>query len=299
MPRVSHTEFVDRLLERRGTVALLGGIDTGKTTFGLSLADAARARGVPTAYVDADVGQSTVGPPTCVGLKYCNRMDTVGREAVGVADELAFVGSTSPQGHLVALIAGTGRLVQHAREAGCELIIVDTSGFIAGIQAELLKYYKIELIRPDVIVGFQRGWELEPIAGIVRRFSPAEVTILKAESTVEERSVEDRLAYREERLREYFQPPVSRWRVKTSVFMPTIPPETGLARLDGLVVGLEDGKGNCLGIGLLEYDASEDVLRMVSPIAEGARGLMLGSVRITPEGKTIGHVTLAELFGSR
>lgn len=298
MPRVSHADFVEHLLEKRGTVVLLGGLDTGKTTFGLSLADGARAKNITAAYVDADVGQSTVGPPTTVGLKYITNLSTVDKDTVGVADELAFVGSTTPRGHLVSLMAGTGRLVQHAKDAGCELIIIDTSGFISGIQAELLKYYKIELIRPDTIVGFERGWELDPIGGIVQRFFPAEVTILKSGGLAAERSVEDRLAHREERLREYFKPPVSRWRVKTSVFMPTIPPETDLSRLGGLVVGLEDGKGNCLGIGLLEYDTEENILRMVSPIAEGAKGLLLGSVRLTLEGRTIESVTLEELLGS-
>ncbi|MGH9197470.1 MAG: Clp1/GlmU family protein [Acidimicrobiia bacterium] len=298
VPRVSHAEFVDHLLEKRGTVVLLGGLDTGKTTFGLSLASKAGDKDIPTAYVDADVGQSTIGPPTTVGLKYITNLEKVDRDTVRVADELAFVGSTTPRGHLVSLTAGTGRLVQHAKDAGCELIVVDTSGFISGIQAELLKYYKIELIRPDAIVGFERGWELDPIGGIVQRFFPSEATILKAEGLAAERSVEERLAYREERLKEYFKPPVSRWRVKTSVFMPTIPPETDLSRLDGIVVGLEDGKGNCLGIGLLEYDSEEDILRMVSPIAEGAKGLLLGSVRLNLEGQTIGTVTLEELFGS-
>lgn len=295
--RVSHVEIVDHLIERGGTVALLGGIDTGKTSFGLSVCEEARARGRSAAYIDADIGQSTAGPPTCVGLKFSKNLDRVDKDTVAIADEVAFVGSYSPRGHLLPLVTSTVRLVTRAREAGCDLVIADTSGLIAGVYAEILKYYKLELIRPDAVVGFQRGEELEPILGITRRLLPVEVTALRVESVVRERSVEERAAYREERLGAYFAAPLSKWRVKTSVFMPTIPPAMDLSLLDGLVVGLENGAGKCLGIGLLEYDRGEDVLRMVSPVAEGAKGLRLGSLKITQEGKVVGRVTLRDLFG--
>jgi polynucleotide 5'-hydroxyl-kinase GRC3/NOL9 len=289
--------MVDRLVDRGGTVALLGGIDTGKTSFGLSVAEEARARGKSAAYIDADVGQSTIGPPTCVGLKYCKGLEHVDKQSVEVADELAFVGSSSPRGHLLPLMASTFRLVIHAREAGSDLIIVDTSGLITGVYAELLKYYKLELIHPDSIIGFQRGEELEPILGVARRLLPAEVVALRVASAVVERSVDERMAYREERLRSYFSSPLSKWRVKPSVFMPTIPTETDLSLLDGLLVGLENGNGTCLGIGLLEYDTTDGVLRMVSPVRGGARGLRLGSLKVSKDGKVIGRVTLRDLFG--
>lgn len=297
MTRVTQTELTHKLLERPGTIALLGGIDTGKTSFGLSLAEAARVMGHKVAYVDADIGQSTIGPPTCVGLKFCSDLEAVTPEAVAMADELGFVGSTAPEGHLLPLIAGTARLVNHAHQAGCDVVILDTSGLVSGLQAEMLKYHKLDLVRPDWVVGFQRGEELEPILGVVSRFLPAEVTALKVESAIVERSAEERLGAREARLASYFQPPLSRWRIKPTVFMPAIPPETDLAKLEGLVVGLEDGTGTCPGIGLLEYDDDEKVLRMVSSVKEAAKGLRLGSIRITTEGRTTGRVTLAELFG--
>lgn len=298
MTRVTQDELISKLLEKKGTVVLLGGIDTGKTSFGLTLAEAARASGMSVGYVDSDLGQSTIGPPTCIGLKFCDRLERVEQASVAMADELGFVGSTSPEGHLLPQVAGTARLVNHAKQGGCELVIVDTSGLISGVYAEILKYYKLDLIRPDAVIGFQRGMELDPILGVVSRFFPTEVTVLKVESVVVERSAQERLEAREARLGSYFQPPLSRWRVKTTVFMPAIPPETDLSRLDGLVVGLEDGTGTCTGIGLLEYDRAEDVLRMVSSVAEGAKGLRLGSMKITTEGKMIGRVTIGDLFGT-
>lgn len=290
--------MLDHLVAKSGTIALLGGIDTGKTSFGLSLAAAAKEKGLKTAYVDADVGQSTVGPPACIGLKFLEGLDHVDRESVADADELAFVGSTSPSGHLLPLVSGTGRLVRDAKEAGADLIIVDTSGLISGVYAEILKYHKLQLIRPDAVVGFQRGSELDPILGVLSRFLPVDVMALKVHDAVEERSIEDRVSHREERFRAYFGAPLQRWRMKTTVFMPSLQLEADLSRFDGLLVGLENGKGRCLGIGLLEFDPEEQLLRMISPVAEGATGLVLGSMRMTVEGKLLNMVTPRELFGS-
>lgn len=291
--------MLESLIARRGTIVMLGGIDTGKTSFGLALGEAARTAGLRAAYVDADIGQSTVGPPTCVGLKFLSDLSEVTLETVANADELAFVGSMSPSGNLLSLVSATARVVADARRAGSELIIVDTTGLISGVQAEILKYHKLQLVRPDTVLGFQRGEELEPLLGVVSRFLSADVTALRVHSGVHERSAEERLSYRERKFASYFSDPLQRWRVKTTVFMPTIPFDLDPQRLDGLLVGLEDGKGMCLGMGILEYDASEGILRMVSPVSEGATGLLLGTIRITTEGKLLGTVTHSALFGSQ
>ena len=296
MTVVSHAEFVESLISG-GCVVLLGGIDTGKTTFGLSVAEAARLRGMRVAYVDADIDNSTVGPPACVGLKFCQDLERVDAQSVGPADALAFVGSVTPQGHAFALATATAHLVDLARQNEAELIVVDTSAYISGVYAEILKYRKLQLVRPDTVVGFQRGEELEPILSTIARFFSIPVTALKVAPGARERFVEERASYREARLRSYFLPPLSRWRVKPTVFMPTLPPEIDPARLDGLMVGLDDGKGSCMGIGVLEFDQEEMVLRMVSSVAEPARGLLLGTVRITTEGQVVGRVTVRELFG--
>jgi polynucleotide 5'-kinase involved in rRNA processing len=214
------------------------------------------------------------------------------------ADGLWFVGNIFADGNLLALATGTACLVQRAKEAGSDLVVVDTSALVSGIGAQMLQYFTVELVKPDAIVGFQRGEELEPVLGLARRFFAMEPTTLPVSPGVVERSIEERLANRQERLRSYFARPLSRWRVRTTVFMPTVSPESDLSRLDGLVVGLEDGTGCCTGIGLLEHDPAEDVLKMVSPVSEGARGLRLGSLRITTDGRILERVSLREVLGT-
>lgn len=288
----------DRLLADPGVVFLLGGIDTGKTTFGIDLARRATAAGIPTAIVDADIGQSTVGPPCTVGLKFCSTLEQFTPETLRIADVLGFVGSITPRGHVTALVNSTAKLTKKAREAGCRMIVVDSTGLVSGTLGQLLKFYKIEMVEPDHVLAFERGGELDPIVGILQRLTPAELVKVPVTGEAEPRSADERLGRREEGFAAYFRRGSSRWRVKPTVFMPALPPDFDLERLEGLVVGMEDGKGTCVGIGVLEYDREEGILRMISPVTEGVTGLRLGSLRIDTEGHSKGSVTLRDLFGS-
>lgn len=287
----------ERLIASPGTVFLLGDIDTGKTHFGMELIKRASAAGVDCALVDANIDQSTVGPPTTVGLKNCRDLPAITVDDLRVADELAFVGSLTPREHLLPLVAGTAKLIQRARESGSSLIVVDTTSFVSGIYGQTLNYFLMDAASPDFVVAFERGGELEPLVGIAQRFTSAEVIEVGAVAPEGGRSAEEKVTFRETQFAAYFHG-TSRWRVKPTVFMPTLPPEFDLHLLDHLVVGMEDGKGTCVGIGVLEHDPEEDILRMVSPVTEGVKGLRLGSVRIDPGGRARGPVSLRDLFGT-
>jgi polynucleotide 5'-kinase involved in rRNA processing len=289
-------EIYDRLIESPGVVFLLGGIDTGKTSFANELVRRATAAGIQSAIVDSDIQTSTVGPPTTVGLKLCRSDQDCAPENLRSADGLGFVGSITPRAHLLPLTTGTAKLVARAREADARLIVVDTGGLVSGIYGQTLKYFKMDLVRPDYVVGFERGGELEPLIGIAQRFTPAEVHEVPVPSNVIPRSVDERTAFREQQFAAYFSAGVSRWRVRPTVFMPTLPVEFDLALLDGLVVGMEDGAGSCVGIGVLEFDATEDFLRMVSPVSGGVKGLRLGSIRMEITGRSRGPVDLRQVF---
>jgi polynucleotide 5'-hydroxyl-kinase GRC3/NOL9 len=288
----------ERLLSNPGVVFLLGGVETGKTSFGIELLKRAGVAGIPAALVDADIVQSTVGPPTTVGLKLTSGLGELSAEALRTADSLAFVGSLMPKGHLLPLVTGTAKLVERAKEAGCRLVVVDTTSLVSGMYGQTLQFYKMDLIGPDLIVAFERGGELEPVIGLAQRFTPSEILELEVPANVVTRSVEERVAFREAQFAAYFATGASRWKVKPTVFMPTLPPDFDLALLDGLVVGMDDGKRSCVGIGVLEYDSGEDILHMVSPVSKGVRGLRLGSMRIDPSGRSRGPVDLRQLFGS-
>lgn len=291
-------EAFKRLLAAPGVVFLLGGIDTGKTTFGIELLRRAIEQEIKCAIVDADIAQSSVGPPTTVGMKVLSDASALERAALRTPDSMGFVGSLSPRGHRLPLATTTGKLVGRARREGCSLVVVDTTAFVAGIDGQLLKFFKMDLVDPDFVVALERGGELEPIVGIAQRFTRAEVLELDVSPEVPTRSAEERVAFREEQFAAYFATGTSRWRVKPTVFLPTVPSEFDLGLLEGLVVGMEDGSGTCVGVGVLEYDAGEDILRMVSPVTEGVKGLRLGSIRIDLDGRSRGPIDLHNLFGT-
>ena len=127
-----YDSIVARTVERGGTAVALGGLDSGKTSFCKMCAAVAVRLGRTVAYVDSDVGQSTVGPPTTIGLKFISSADDLEPERLARADAIYFVGSTSPKGHMLPMVIGAMKLVEPARAPGAQLIMVDTTGFIHG-----------------------------------------------------------------------------------------------------------------------------------------------------------------------
>lgn len=292
----AHAEAVATLAASPGRVFVVGGVDSGKTTFCRRLARAGIEAGYSVAVVDADLGQSSIGPPATVGLKLVREASDLTPEAWMQPDAMAFVGEVSPRGHVLPLVVGTAKLVMRAIEMRARLIIVDTSGLIAGVAGQMLKMAKAELCRPHHVVALSHGGELEPVCGVLRRFLGAEVIELGVHPDIRMRSVDDRAAYREERFAAFLGSNVHRWRVKPTVFLPSLPPDFEPRELEGVLVGVDNGEGDCLGLGILE--CHNDALRLLTPVAEGVKALRIGSVRVTPDGKITERVDIRTTFGT-
>jgi polynucleotide 5'-kinase involved in rRNA processing len=153
------------------------------------------------------------------------------------------------------------------------------------------------MLRPDLVVGLQRGEELLPLLGVIQRFFATEVVPVGVHPGVVPTTVEQRAENRERAMAAYFSGELHRFRVKPTVFMPALPPLFDLAQLDHLLVGLSDGAGAYLGLGYLEHVPEEGILRLISPVAAGPKALRLGSVRLE-EGYRAKRVDLRNLFGS-
>ena len=289
--------LVDETVRTKHTVVLVGGLDTGKSTLSRSLLTSAAAAGRPAAYLDADVGQKTVGPPATVGLKHVRAPTDLEPDLFGEADALSFVGSTSPEGHLLPVLAGVATLHRKAMAEGADFVVVDTSGLVSGVYAQILKYHKVELLRPDLVVGLQRGEELLPLLGVIQRFFATEVVPLGVHPGVVPTTVDQRADNRERAMARYFSGELHRFRVKPTVFMPALPPLFDTASLHRLLVGLSDGAGAYTGLGYLEHAPDEGVLRLISPVAAGPKALRLWSVRLE-DGFRAKRVDLRNLFGS-
>lgn len=107
---------------------------------------------------------------------------------------------------MLPTVVGTYQLRQWALAQGAELVLVDTTGLVDKAQGgKALKQWKIELLAPSVVIGLQRGRELEPLLWPLRRDSQVRCVELAVSPHVSQRSREARIARRSERLAQYFQ----------------------------------------------------------------------------------------------
>jgi polynucleotide 5'-kinase involved in rRNA processing len=272
---------------------LIGGLDTGKTTLALKAVALALEAGRTPVLVDADVGNSTIGPPACVGMKVFNSADDL--EKLNHPDGLHFVGTVTPSRLVLQHVVATAVMVEKARQNG-DVVIIDTTAVASGVSGETLKYHKSELCRPDKIIALQRGEEMEPVVGMLRRFLSTEVITAAPDPSLNPMSPDGRARKRADGFASALQPPLGRWKVRPTVFAPTLSVGLNLGRLDGVLVGVQDAGGGCLGLGVLDHD--DGTLRVMTNVGEEMKGLRLGSMRLDTETYSSTMVSLREvMFG--
>ena len=270
-----------------GCVFILGAPDTGKSTLAHFLCSQSIQKGFKTAYIDGDLGQSVSSPPTTVGMVLPTdpplHMETVGW------DYLYFIGALSPANHLLPTAAGVVRLAHKALEEGAEIVVLDTTGLVAGEMGFELKFYKIELLNPQHIIAIQRGEEVGHILKGVQGREGMKVHHLTPSPGVRIRSPEVRRAYRQRRFEEYFSG--SSRRVisldEVKLICPGLPHVTvdGIGeQFHGTVLGLNDAEYFARGLGIWEgFDQQRNEVSITTPLPdfEGVRFLHLGHITLT------------------
>lgn len=281
----------ERVIGERGVVMVMGTANTGKTTMSRLLIRDALDEGRSVAFVDADVAVPTVGAPACVGLRWVRSQSDL--DDLSRPDAMRFVGSTQPHGVVLPHVVATATLVEEARK-GADFIVLDTSSVVSGVIGQTLTYHLTELCNPNLIIAMQRGEELEPGIGMLRRFLGARIAKsepppgLQLVGPLEQRS---RLIAA---FQKAFEPDLQRWRVHSSVFAPTLPEAFDLSRLEGMLVGVLNETGACLGLGALEHD--DGVVRVATRFGDQMRGLRLGSMRIDLDTYETSRVRLRQLI---
>lgn len=264
---------------------VVGAVDTGKTSLATLLANGLLARGFRVGVVDADLGQSEIGPPTTIGLGRVTRALACLGDA-GVAG-LSFVGSTSPQGHVGATVAGTRQMADRAAAAGLERVVVDTSGLIGGELGRILKRRKIALLDPDLVICLEHAGECEPILRSYAGRSRPEILRLPVAEHARRRSAEARRRHREAALNAYFQGAAPRRLALSGLAFRLMSdrsdraPLDGRDELEGALVGLDDAGGDTLGVGAIRaVDFADRTLLVDTPVRDvHVAGLRLGARR--------------------
>jgi polynucleotide 5'-hydroxyl-kinase GRC3/NOL9 len=293
---------IEAILDAPGVAVMLGPVDVGKTTTATAIADAAVRARRRTVVVDADIGQSEIGPPATVGLAVPRR--PVQRMEQLPAAAAFFVGDTTPQGVYRFVVEGTVRSVEWARTRQAEIVVVDTTGWVEAPAAVAAKVHKLRRIAPRHVIALQRHGEVEPILArlprgiIVHRLRPS--------PRVRRRSREARWNIRAVRFRRYFA------RARHHVLDLTALPAGRLAFHEGrevpqsrmlrdiplpalrhLLVGLADREGWLRAVGsVVDMAPALQTVTVAAPLRTlaGVSTLQWGIIRVAPSGLEEGRL---------
>ncbi len=276
---------LDRVVRAGGVAMLLGDTDTGKSTLARELVNRGLAAGRRVGVVDADIGQSEIGPPTAIGFGVAAApVDTL---ADITAQRLYFVGDTTPARHLLPAVLGTSLLAAAARAAGCDLIVVDTTGMVSGRLAQVLKFHKIQAVRPRTLLAVQDRQELEPVLAPFAGPGGPRIVRLPVAAGVRNKSPAYRQQRRQRALAAYFAcaGPLVLDRSVAALW-----PPQGLSDLADRTCGLLDGLGRTLAVGIFQ-DADSYSLTVLTPLpaAEGVAAVQVGDLRVSPAGEELGR----------
>ncbi len=261
-------DWADKILQQlssrglllQGICLILGGVDTGKTTLALALVRHIAKR-QPVGIIDADIGQSHIGPPTTVGWAIVDKpqVDFTKISPFGIS----FVGNVTPVGHLLQM---TAAIMQGVRQVSgvAELIIIDTPGFISGPAAAVLWWNLQQILRPSLILAVQRQDELSDILSGLR-YSDVRIEKIQSPPQIRCKSPQDRQNYRKSKFVSYFKDAIS-----YNIDLNNVAVQPGLnLRRDSFinkVIALRNEKGVDMAIGVIaEWQQGGGVIVVKAP----------------------------------
>jgi len=280
---------VDDILELSGpiSVIVLGGVDSGKTSFCTYLANRAMECNRKVSLIDGDLGQSDTSSPATIGLARLEKpvVDLFEVEA----DSIVFVGATSAPRAFGACLNAFATLKERCASVDSGLLIVNTDGWIEGEEAVNYKAQIVDLFSPNVIVAIQGGDELNRI---VERLRDSRIVVVETPKAIKKRSREARKALRELCYKKYLKgAKVKSYNLNYIEIKECHELDDSLKGLDkdvGFLVGLEDQEGRFVGIGVLSgIDRERGFLKVYTPVRETSPRILLGQVRLSLGGSEI------------
>ena len=239
--------------QKQLTLFMLGSVDVGKTFTVTSIANRFYEEGLKVAVVDADVGQSDLGPPCCIGMGVLEK--EIQKLSEVPLHSLFFVGNTSPNGCMRECVRAAVAAVKKAEGLNADVIIVDSTGWIEGADAKRFKLSEIKGICPSFVIAIEREDELEHI---LLHLTNKKIIKLRMSREARSRTREERKALREESYNKYFRD--AKNRVFKLSILEWIPEE-------GTILGLyrksENDEKEIVGLGILgklDYERGEAVI---------------------------------------
>lgn len=159
--------------EKPIVVVVMGEVDSGKTSFSTYLANKALRKKHRVAIIDADLGQSDIGPPTTIG--FCRLTSPISDPFLLEAEEAYFVGTTSPSGALNRVIGKLAKMKDESLKRAVDFLVINTDGWVLGEEAVRYKLRLAESVSPNVVFGLQRQDELKPILSALKEIKAVSI----------------------------------------------------------------------------------------------------------------------------
>jgi polynucleotide 5'-hydroxyl-kinase GRC3/NOL9 len=260
----------------RDPILVIGAPNSGKSTFARYLYGRLHRYHARLAYLSADVGQATLGPPATMTVQFSAGPQNSEFPPAGDR-RMRFVGANSPSGHMLPVLTGLYLLQAYAFRQGRLPLVVDTSGLVsprAGGPA--LKWAKVDLLRPCTVVAFQQARELEPILAPLARLPDVRLLVLPLPELTRERSEQERRAYRAEQYRAYFAG-------ARTISLPyrSLAVFPARAFRPGRLLALEDEAGFALALAVV-MESDREIVQLYTPWSgtDNVIGLRLGNLRL-------------------
>lgn len=277
-----------------GTVVVLGGTDVGKSTLSTFLTNRLVGSGLEVAFIDADIGQSDLGPPATIGGKVID--EYVHSVSYLTPDRMYFAGDNSPGRIVERVLTGIARIAKALDSEG-KFSIVNTDGWVSDDFAVTYKLRLLNDVHPTMVIGINS----EPVERILK-LSKWPSLVVQPSEVVKLRSRLDRKVLREYAYRRFLEGgkvwafPANPEVVKIVVETPGLRAGSGISpasqvNFGNLIVGLLNRDGFTVGIGiLLEYDRRQQAIKIFSQPHEDIAGIEIGNVRLAQDGTEIGYL---------
>jgi polynucleotide 5'-hydroxyl-kinase GRC3/NOL9 len=276
-----------------GVAVVVGGADTGKTTLCTFLSNYLIAENRQVAVVDADIGQTDLGPPTTMAAGEVKARVTSLSQIM--PSERLFIGLTSPGRAKGKVIRSTKRLVGYHTTPG-KIAIVNTDGWVSGSEAVLYKLQMLDELQPDITLGIG-GSDISPVLQAGNRTT----LLVGSPDTIKERSRLDRRELRSLGYQKYLAGASLRsFRMNgTRLRHCTTMGDLGLDRvsrpwvenLKDTVVGLLDADDLLQEIGILkDIVPSARMVKIWSRIPNLPAKIEVGDVKLNNDGRELGHL---------
>jgi len=270
--RLLRSDFIER-----GSCLVLGGADTGKTTLVAAIARQVSSS-QPVGIIDADIGQSHIGPPTTVGWGIVDKGQAEPWQVK--AGGISFVGDVTPAGHLLQLTAAIVQCFQQvSRES--KLIIIDTPGFVFGPAAAGLWWQVHRILQPELIIAVQRNDELRDILGGLGALGQ-KLEQIECPPQIRAKSPQERQKYRQNQFNKYFRG-CRLYDISLRDVAVQQSRNLGGKTMNNRLVALRDGEGIDIAIGQIknwQFDKAVAIVRAPQTDIGQIRFLVIGEVTI-------------------